>query len=96
MYAVVVLPSKCRAWNVCLVERIVLRHLPWYDNGAYLSGVSNQPRRLRVPVIVVFTLLIVNCVCCPRAGESNPDLARHDPVSLVLVGIFGDHRDGVS
>jgi hypothetical protein len=60
-----------------------------------MSGVSDQPRRLRVPVVVLFTLLVVNYACRPWAGKSDPDVSLHDPISLVLDGLFGDYRDGV-
>jgi hypothetical protein len=60
-----------------------------------MSGVSDQPRRLRVLVVVLFTLLVVNRACRPWAEKSDPDVSRHGPISLVLVGLFGDYRDGV-
>ncbi len=67
-----------------------------YECGTNLPCVTEQTVYMRISVVMLVPLLLV---CCSRrsfGGESYSDVAGGDPFSLMLFGLFGDYRDGVS
>ena len=66
------------------------------ERGADLPGVTYQAGRMRVPVVLLVTVLLVGCASRSLARKTEPDVSCKDPIPLVLVGFPRDYRDCVS
>ena len=66
------------------------------EGGADLPGVTYKSGRLRVPVVLLVSMLLVGCANRSLAWKTDPDVSYKDPIPLVLVGFARDYRDCVS
>ena len=66
-----------------------------YEWGADLPGVTEQSVCMGIHIVLLVSLLLVECYRRSHARKSDSDVAGGDPFSLMLVGLLCNYRDGV-
>ena len=69
---------------------------PWAPSRYNTRTLSYHAGHLRVPVVMMISLLLIRCASRYHAGKSDLDVACEDPIPLVLVAFPCDYRDSVT